>query len=145
MRIMQEEIFGPLLPVATYQHIDQAVAHINAGPKPLAAYYFGPDDDARQQFLRRTYSGGVTINDVVLHYSVVGMPFGGVGESGMGFYHGRSGFEAFSHGRGVLKASPRLSASAALAAPYTGLKQRGMRAIIAFERQSVRRRLRKSK
>jgi coniferyl-aldehyde dehydrogenase len=145
MRIMQEEIFGPVLPIATYQHIDAAIEQINSGSKPLAAYYFGPDDDARQRFLARTYSGGVTINDVVLHYSVAGMPFGGVGESGMGYYHGRSGFEAFSHARGVMKASSRLSTSAALAAPYTSVKQRGMRAMIALERQSVRRRLRKSK
>jgi coniferyl-aldehyde dehydrogenase len=145
MRVMQEEIFGPLLPVATYQSIEDAIEHINSGPKPLAAYYFGPDDDARQRFLGRTYSGGVTINDVTLHYTVAGMPFGGVGESGMGYYHGRSGFETFSHARGVMNAPPRFSMSAALAAPYTGVKQRGMRAMVAFERQSVRRRLRKSK
>jgi coniferyl-aldehyde dehydrogenase len=145
MRIMAEEIFGPVLPVATYQRIDDAIEHINSGPKPLAAYYFGPDDHARQRFLARTYSGGVTINDVTLHYTVAGMPFGGVGESGMGYYHGRSGFEAFSHARGVMNAPPRFSASAALAAPYTGAKQRAMRAMIALERQSVRRRLRKSR
>jgi coniferyl-aldehyde dehydrogenase len=145
MRVMQEEIFGPLLPVATYQSIEDAIEHINSGPKPLAAYYFGPDDDARQRFLGRTYSGGVTINDVTLHYTVAGMPFGGVGESGMGYYHGRSGFETFSHARGVMNAPPRFSMSAALAAPYTGVKRRGMRAMIALERQSVRRRLRKSK
>jgi coniferyl-aldehyde dehydrogenase len=144
MRIMQEEIFGPVLPIATYRRIDDAIDYINSGPKPLAAYYFGPDDVARQRFLDRTYSGGVTINDVTLHYTVAGMPFGGVGESGMGYYHGRSGFEAFSHGRGVMSAPPRLSISAALAAPYSGVKQRGMRAMIALERQSVRRRLRKS-
>ena len=87
----------------------------------------------------------MTINDVTLHYTVPGMPFGGVGESGMGYYHGRSGFEAFSHGRGVMTAPSRFSMSAALAAPYTGVKQRGMRAMIAFERQSVRRRLRTSR
>jgi coniferyl-aldehyde dehydrogenase len=145
MRIMAEEIFGPVLPIATYARIDDAIEHINAGPKPLAAYYFGPDDEARQRFLARTYSGGVTINDVTLHYTVAGMPFGGVGESGMGYYHGRSGFETFSHARGVMKAPSRFSMSAALAAPYTGVKQRGMRAMIALERQSVRRRLRKQK
>jgi coniferyl-aldehyde dehydrogenase len=145
MRIMQEEIFGPVLPIATYQRIDDAIDHINSGPKPLAAYYFGPDDEARQRFLSRTFSGGVTINDVTMHYTVPGMPFGGVGESGMGYYHGRSGFEAFSHGRGVMNAPSRFSMSAALAAPYTGVKQRGMRAMIAIERQSIRRRLRKSR
>jgi coniferyl-aldehyde dehydrogenase len=144
MRVTQEEIFGPLLPIATYRTIDDAIGHVNAGPKPLAAYYFGPDDDVRRRFLDRTYSGGVTINDVTLHYTVAGMPFGGVGQSGMGYYHGRSGFEAFSHGRGVMDAPSRCSMSAALAAPYTGFKQRGMRAMIALERTSVRRRLRKS-
>jgi coniferyl-aldehyde dehydrogenase len=145
MRIMQEEIFGPVLPIVSYRSIDDAIEQINSRPKPLAAYYFGPDDAARQRFLARTYSGGVTINDVTLHYTVAGMPFGGVGESGMGYYHGRSGFEAFSHGRGVMDAPPRFSISAALAAPYTGVKQRGMRAMVGFERQSVRRRLRKSR
>ncbi|MCW2514398.1 MAG: aldehyde dehydrogenase [Mycobacterium sp.] len=144
MTIMQEEIFGPLLPIVTYDHIDDAIDRIHSRPKPLAAYYFGPDDADRRRFLDRTYSGGVTINDVVLHYSVAGMPFGGVGESGMGYYHGRSGFEAFSHGRGVMSAPSRFSMSSALAAPYTGVKQRGMRAMIALERKSVRRRLRKS-
>ncbi|MGV0037196.1 coniferyl aldehyde dehydrogenase [Mycobacterium paraffinicum] len=144
MRVMQEEIFGPVLPIATYQRIDDAIDHINSGPKPLAAYYFGPDDAARQRFLARTYSGGVTINDVTLHYTVAGMPFGGVGESGMGYYHGRSGFAAFSHGRGVMDAPTRFSISAALAAPYTGLKQRGLQAMTALERQSIRRRLRKT-
>jgi coniferyl-aldehyde dehydrogenase len=143
MRIMAEEIFGPVLPIATYAQIDHAIEHVNAGPKPLAAYYFGPDDNARQRFLARTYSGGVTLNDVTLHYTVAGMPFGGVGESGMGYYHGRSGFETFSHARGVMDAPPRFSVSAALAAPYTRVKQRAMRAMIALERQSVRRRLRK--
>lgn len=145
MRVMQEEIFGPVLPIVTYQRIDDAIDHINSGPKPLAAYYFGPNDAARQRFLTRTYSGGVTLNDVTLHYTVAGMPFGGVGESGMGYYRGRSGFEAFSHGRGVMDAPPRFSMSAALAAPYTGIKQRGLRAMTALERQSIRRRLRKSR
>jgi coniferyl-aldehyde dehydrogenase len=145
MRIMQEEIFGPLLPILTYERIDDAIGHINAGPKPLAAYYFGPDDEARKRFLNRTFSGGVTINDVTLHYTVAGMPFGGVGESGMGYYHGRSGFEAFSHGRGVMKAPTRISVSAALAAPYGGMKRRAMQAMVAYEYQSVRRRLRRTR
>ncbi|MET0451670.1 MAG: coniferyl aldehyde dehydrogenase, partial [Mycobacterium sp.] len=144
MRIMQEEIFGPLLPIVTYTYLDEAINQINSRPKPLAAYYFGPDDGDRQRFLDRTYSGGVTINDVTLHYTVAGMPFGGVGDSGMGYYHGRSGFEAFSHGRGVMNAPSRLSMSAALAAPYTGAKQRGLRAMIALEKRAVRRRLGKA-
>jgi coniferyl-aldehyde dehydrogenase len=140
MAIMREEIFGPLLPIATYGDIDEAIAQINTRPKPLAAYYFGPDDQARRKFLSGTYSGGVTINDVTLHYTVAGMPFGGVGESGMGYYHGRAGFEAFSHGRGVMRAPSLMSPSALLAAPYGRTKNAMMRAMVKREQRSLRKR-----
>jgi coniferyl-aldehyde dehydrogenase len=143
MRIMREEIFGPLLPVLGYRSLDDVIAHINAGPKPLAAYYFGPDDEARRRFLEGTYSGGVTLNDVTLHYTVPGMPFGGVGESGMGYYHGRVGFETFSHGRGVLDAPRAFSPAKMLAAPYGPLTRRALRAMIGGERRAVARRLRR--
>lgn len=141
MRIMREEIFGPLLPIMTYTSITEAIDHINAGPKPLAAYYFGPDDESRRRFMARTYSGGVTLNDVTLHYTVPGMPFGGVGDSGMGYYHGRSGFETFSHGRGVMDVPKGFSPSSMFAAPYGPAKRRAMAAMVAFERHAVRRRL----
>lgn len=79
MKIANEEIFGPLLSVRSYGTLDETIYYINRHPKPLAAYYFGPSDANRKRFIERTYSGGVTINDVILHHAVEDMPFGGVG------------------------------------------------------------------
>lgn len=107
MQVMQEEIFGPLLPVCTYTDIAEAIARINAGPRPLALYYFGPKGDERDALLARTISGNVTINNTLLHYAQDDLPFGGVGASGMGAYHGIEGFRAMSHARGVLVQSRR--------------------------------------
>ncbi|MCX7562018.1 coniferyl aldehyde dehydrogenase [Xanthomonadaceae bacterium XH05] len=101
-RIMQEEIFGPLLPLCATDDIDQAIARINAGPRPLALYYFGPTGPEREALLSRTTSGNVTINNTLMHYAQDDLPFGGVGPSGMGAYHGIEGFRAMSHARGVL-------------------------------------------
>lgn len=107
MRVMQEEIFGPVLPVGTFERIDEAIAAINAGDRPLALYYFGPDDAERKALLARTTSGNVTINNTLLHYAQDDLPFGGVGPSGMGAYHGIEGFRAMSHARGVFIQSRR--------------------------------------
>jgi coniferyl-aldehyde dehydrogenase len=97
MALMQEEIFGPLLPVLGYDQPEQAIAHINAHDRPLALYWFGRDAAARDQVLQRTHAGGVTVNDCLWHLGQEDQPFGGVGASGMGAYHGRWGFETFSH------------------------------------------------
>jgi len=102
MRVLQEEIFGPILPVRTFDQIDEAIAMINAGPRPLALYFFGPAGAEREAVLARTTSGNVTINNTLLHYAQDDLPFGGVGASGMGAYHGMEGFRAMSHARGVL-------------------------------------------
>ncbi len=107
MRVMQEEIFGPLLPVCSFNRIDDAIAAINKGPRPLALYYFGPADAEREAVLARTTSGNVTINNTLLHYAQDDLPFGGVGHSGMGAYHGMEGFRSVSHARGVLVQSRR--------------------------------------
>ncbi|WP_018971871.1 coniferyl aldehyde dehydrogenase [Rudaea cellulosilytica] len=107
MRIMQEEIFGPLLPVRTYANIDQAIGYINAHPRPLALYYFGPTGRSRDKVLTQTTSGNVTINNTIMHYAQDDLPFGGVGPSGMGAYHGVEGFRALSHAKGVLIQSRR--------------------------------------
>lgn len=107
MRVMQEEIFGPLLPVCRFDQIDEAITTINTGPRPLALYYFGPADAEREAVLARTTSGNVTINNTLLHYAQDDLPFGGVGQSGMGAYHGIEGFRAMSHARGVLVQSRR--------------------------------------
>jgi coniferyl-aldehyde dehydrogenase len=105
MKVMQEEIFGPILPVMTYDSIDQAIDYVNAHDRPLGLYYFGADKAEEEQVLTRTISGGVTVNDVLFHNAMEDLPFGGVGPSGMGNYHGQDGFKTFSHCRAVYRQS----------------------------------------
>ncbi|MGX7926133.1 coniferyl aldehyde dehydrogenase [Tsuneonella sp. HG094] len=105
MTAMQEEIFGPVLPVKTYKAVDEAIDYVNAHDRPLGLYYFGDDGGERERVLTRTISGGVTVNDVVFHVSMEDLPFGGVGPSGMGSYHGPEGFREFSHARSVYSQS----------------------------------------
>ena len=105
MKVMQEEIFGPILPVMTYDTIDSAIDYVNAHDRPLGLYYFGSDQGEQQKVLDRTISGGVTINDVLFHNAMEDLPFGGVGPSGMGNYHGQDGFKTFSHARAVYRQS----------------------------------------
>ncbi|MES2869636.1 MAG: coniferyl aldehyde dehydrogenase [Pseudomonadota bacterium] len=104
-QIMHEEIFGPALVVLPYDVLDQALADIHSRERPLALYYFGQDEEEQRYVLQRTISGGVTINDVMMHAALHDAPFGGIGASGMGHYHGREGFLEFSHLRSVFKAS----------------------------------------
>ena len=99
--IRAEEIFGAAMVVQPYDDVDDAVAQLNAGPKALALYYFGTDPEERDAVLARTTSGGVTVNNVMMHPGMNDAPFGGVGESGMGHYNGREGFLEFSHARTV--------------------------------------------
>lgn len=94
--VMQEEIFGPLLPVVAYDQVDEALAHVNRGDRPLALYWFGSDGAARDHVMAQTHAGGVTINDCLWHLGQESQPFGGVGASGMGAYHGEWGFRTFS-------------------------------------------------
>ncbi|MGE8140763.1 coniferyl aldehyde dehydrogenase [Novosphingobium sp. NPDC080210] len=103
MKVMQEEIFGPILPVMTYDSIDQAIDYVNAHDRPLGLYYFGNDKAEEEKVLSRTISGGVTVNDVLFHNAMEDLPFGGVGPSGMGNYHGLDGFKTFSHMRAVYR------------------------------------------
>jgi coniferyl-aldehyde dehydrogenase len=103
MRIAQEEIFGPILPILPYRNMDDAVAYVNARPRPLALYYFGADDDDRRTVLSRTTSGNVTINGTITHVAVDDLPFGGVGASGIGAYHGIEGFRRLSHAKGIFE------------------------------------------
>lgn len=118
MHVMQEEIFGPLLPIKTYNTLTDAVAYINAHPRPLAAYYFGHDQDAQAYFSNHTTSGGLVINDVMTHVIVEDLPFGGVGASGMGAYHGIHGFRRFSHAKAVVVQSTKGESNLRLRAPY---------------------------
>ncbi len=105
MKVMQEEIFGPILPVKTYGKLDEALDYVNAHDRPLGLYYFGSDKAEEQQVLTKTISGGVTVNDVLFHNAMEDLPFGGVGPSGMGNYHGQDGFRTFSHARAVYRQS----------------------------------------
>jgi coniferyl-aldehyde dehydrogenase len=101
MAVMQDEIFGPILPVKEYAGIEETVGYIADRPRPLALYYFGTDKAERDYILNNTTSGGVTLNDVFFHAAQEDLPFGGIGPSGMGSYHGRDGFEEFSHKKAV--------------------------------------------
>ena len=101
MKVMQEEIFGPVLPVKSYRSVDEAIAYVNGRERPLGLYYFGADEGEREKVLNSTTSGGVTINDVVMHVAQEELPFGGVGPSGMGSYHGADGFREFSHRKAI--------------------------------------------
>ncbi len=103
MAVMQEEIFGPLICVKTYDDIEECIRFIRSRPHPLALYYFGNDSQEERYVLDNTISGGVCLNDVMVHVSAEDLPFGGIGASGMGNYHGRDGFKTFSHQRAVYK------------------------------------------
>ncbi len=102
-RVLHEEIFGPILPIINVANPAAAIAYVNSRPNPLALYWFGKDKNNMQQVLEQTRSGGVTINDVFLHATVDSLPFGGVGASGMGSYHGKAGFDTFSHQKPILQ------------------------------------------
>ncbi len=103
MQVMQDELFGPILCIKSYSSVDECIRFINARPRPLGLYYFGNDAEEERRVLERTISGGMTVNDVMAHTSCEDLPFGGIGASGMGHYHGRDGFLTFSHQRAVYR------------------------------------------
>jgi coniferyl-aldehyde dehydrogenase len=115
--LMREEIFGPVMPVVAYDTLADAISMVNAGPRPLALYFFGDDRREQERVLSQTVSGGVTINDTLWHIAHPALPFGGSGESGIGAYHGEHSFRLFSHEKGVYKQS-KLSAAPLLHPPY---------------------------
>lgn len=117
MTVMQDEIFGPVLPIVPYRGLDQAFAYINQRPRPLALYYFGYNKAEQNRVLHETHSGGVCLNDTLLHVAQDDMPFGGIGPSGMGHYHGHEGFLTFSKAKGVL-VKQRLNAAKLIYPPY---------------------------
>ena len=119
MQIMQEEIFGPVLPVKTYSDVSETVDYINSKDRPLGLYYFGKDKKEQDFVLNNTTSGGVTVNDVISHIQMEDLPFGGVGPSGMGSYHGHDGFKEFSHAKATYTQSKlNLMKIAGLVPPY---------------------------
>ena len=123
MTVMQEEIFGPVLPVVTYRSLDEAIEYVNARPRPLALYYFDRNSKRVEAVLARTTSGGVTVNDTIFHIAQNDLPFGGVGPSGMGSYHGFDGFLTFSKKKGVFLQS-RFTTLGMLRPPYGALARR---------------------
>lgn len=121
--VMADEIFGPILPVLGVGDVDEAIRFVNDREKPLALYAFSADDDTLEHIVANTSSGGVTLNHAVLHLAVPDLPFGGVGESGMGSYHGKPGFDTFSHRKAVLD-KPTFPDPPLLYPPYSNLKQK---------------------
>lgn len=115
--LMQEEIFGPILPIKTYETLDEAIAYVNDHPRPLSLYFFEYDQKAIDKVLRETISGGVGINETMLHVAQSDLPFGGTGPSGMGHYHAREGFETFSKKKAVFYQS-RINSTALLKPPF---------------------------
>jgi coniferyl-aldehyde dehydrogenase len=125
MQVMQEEIFGPILPVLTYRSMGEALDFVNARPRPLALNYFDDDSEGRRKVLAATHSGGVCLNDAVMHVACDDIPFGGIGASGMGAYHGHEGFLTFSHAKAVLS-RPAFNSARAIYPPYGNAIQRLM-------------------
>jgi len=117
MMVMQEEIFGPVLPVVTYQSLDEAIAYVNDRPRPLALYLFSNDRDTIDRVLTGTISGGVTVNETMLHVAQDDLPFGGIGPSGMGAYHAKEGFDSFTKKKPVFRQS-RINTTGLLRPPY---------------------------
>ncbi|MCC5884378.1 MAG: coniferyl aldehyde dehydrogenase [Halomonas sp.] len=126
MRVMQEEIFGPLLPIVPYDRLEEALAFVNERPRPLALYYFGYDRNEQARVLNETHAGGVCLNDTLLHAAQEDLPFGGVGPSGMGRYHGHEGFLTFSHAKGVF-IKQRFNVMAMIYPPYGRTLQKAVR------------------
>ncbi|XP_058019831.1 aldehyde dehydrogenase family 3 member A2 [Ahaetulla prasina] len=121
--VMQEEIFGPILPIVTVKGVEEAIQFINQREKPLALYVFTNSNKVIDKMIAETSSGGVTANDVIMHFSIPGLPFGGVGNSGMGAYHGRFGFDTFSHKRACLIRTFRMEAVNSIRYPPNSQKK----------------------
>jgi len=122
LAVMREEIFGPILPIVGYRTLDDAIRFINSRPRPLAINLFESDELRRRRVLEGTHSGGVCVNDAISHFIAEDLPFGGIGDSGMGHYHAREGFLTFSHHKAVLS-RPRLNTGKVLYAPHGGWLQ----------------------
>ncbi|MCZ8377335.1 aldehyde dehydrogenase family protein [Mycobacterium sp. CPCC 205372] len=144
MRIATEEIFGPVLVVRDYTDLSDVVRYINTRPSPLVAYWFGPEDDNFRYFVRYTRSGAVARNDFAAQMIPASAPFGGVGHSGMGAYHGKAGFDTFSHQRTVAGTDLPFSITGSAAPPYSPLMRLGTMMSLRVARNRTRRRLKRS-
>ena len=128
--LMREEIFGPVLPVLTYERIGDALELVQSRSRPLAFYLFDPVESRARETLAQVVSGGAVINDTLVHFAQEHLPFGGIGASGMGVYHGRAGFDACSHRRGVMWSSPVSPARALLGPPYGAAVEAAIRGLM---------------
>lgn len=128
-KVMQDEIFGPILPILPVASVDAAIAFVNARPKPLALYHFSADKRITERVLTRTSSGGVCVNHCIMHLTVPDLPFGGVGESGMGAYHGKASFDTFSHQKAVLSRPFAMDPPVAYP-PYTDFKEKVLKKLV---------------
>jgi coniferyl-aldehyde dehydrogenase len=133
MTILREEIFGPLLPVKTYRDLDEVIAYVNSKDRPLGFYVFTHDRAREEKLLYSTISGGVTVNNCMLHVAQHDLPFGGIGASGMGHYHGFEGFLEFSKLRPVFE-NPRVSLLSMFYPPYTARHRRTLDLLLRYWR-----------
>jgi coniferyl-aldehyde dehydrogenase len=143
MKIANEEVFGPVLAIRPYSQVSQAIDYINARPAPLVAYWYGPDDADFRNFVRHTRSGGVARNDFGAQMIPSAAPFGGVGRSGMGAYHGKAGFDAFSHYRTVVGSDLAFSITGRAAPPFSGPMRVGTALALRMARGRTHRRLKR--
>ncbi len=137
MLVMQEEIFGPLLPIVMYKTLQDAIDYVNKKPRPLSLYYFDWDKKRSKTILNQTHSGGAGINDVMTQVMVDDMPFGGIGPSGMGHYHGKEGFLSFSKAKGVIHKG-RIDTTALIAAPWGNTLYKGLMALQFFRFRKIK-------
>src|SRR3546814_3070380 len=128
---MQDEIFGPILPIRGYRDLDDAIAYVEGRDRPLALYPFSHDRATVERILGRILAGGVTVNDTLLHFAAGNLPFGGVGASGMGASHGRAGFDAMTHAMPVLR-QPRMAGSDLLKPPHRDFVDRMVRLLAGW-------------
>ncbi|MGE2720396.1 coniferyl aldehyde dehydrogenase [Mycolicibacterium celeriflavum] len=144
MRIAAEEVFGPVLAVRPYRDLDEAIDYVNRRPSPLVAYWYGPDDNDFRRFVRSTRSGGVARNDFAAQMIPSAAPFGGVGRSGMGAYHGKAGFDAFSHHRTIVGTDLPFTITGRAAPPFPPSMRATTALGLAMARNRTKRRLRRS-
>jgi coniferyl-aldehyde dehydrogenase len=144
MRIAQEEVFGPVLSVLPYNTISEVCDYVAARPSPLAAYWYGPPERGLNEFRAKTLSGGMSVNDFALHCAVMAAPFGGVGHSGWGAYHGKTGFDTFTHHRTVTTSRLPISLARLITPPYPAALSPTVSAYVRFERFRTRRRRKRS-
>ncbi len=133
LALMQEEIFGPILPIIPYDKLEDAIAFVNERPRPLALYMFSYDDDATAKVIDRTIAGGVSVNETLMHFAQDDLPFGGVGPSGMGHYHGREGFETFSKKKPIFYQA-RVNGAGLLRPPYGKTLDLALRFLVGKEK-----------